>query len=178
MKIITDNAAYIQNSDIMQIMAFENVIPGEFMNEMFNGGYVYINDSNYYAFKKFEGPQTIEFINGLDWIVDYGEVKDMPEEDIANMCCLLADEYNGIAEKYNNLTPHQRKLNHSLSTECDKKEYKINALKEFVMFRRGVIPMEIPDEFDLPESYGIKPEERKSIVKRVRSLFNKNKKNQ
>ena len=178
MKIISDNAVYVQKSDIMQVMQFERTIPAEIVESMFTSGPIIINSSNCFDFVKFTSPASMEFFAGLDWIVDYGEVKDMPEEDILALCNSLADDYNAIAETYNNLTPHQRKINHTLSTECDKKGYKIDGLREFVWFRRGDLPVTIPDEFDLPESYGIKPKERKNVVKRIRTLFNKNKKNQ
>ena len=56
MKIITENAAYVQK-----------------------------NDNNRYEFVKFEDKNEIEFFKNLDWMVDYNSVKDLNEEDFLNL---------------------------------------------------------------------------------------------
>ena len=80
MKIITDNAAYVQKNDLMYLNSSSLAIPGSIYMKVFGWGITVINDRNRYEFVKFEEDSEIEFFKDIDWMIDYNEVKDLTEE--------------------------------------------------------------------------------------------------
>ena len=53
--------------------------------KVFGNGVTIINDSNRYDFVKFDEESEIEFFKGLDWMIDYNEVKDLSEDEIIKL---------------------------------------------------------------------------------------------
>ncbi len=69
MKIITDNAVYVQKNDIAYLNQIDLAIPASVFMKFFGNGIV-INDSNRYEFVKFEELEEIDFFKGIDRMID------------------------------------------------------------------------------------------------------------
>ena len=70
MKIITDNAVYVQKNDIAYLYSSDLEMPVSVFMKVFGKGDTIIDDSNRYDFVKFEDESEIVFFKGLDWIID------------------------------------------------------------------------------------------------------------
>jgi hypothetical protein len=84
-KIINSDSAYVQKNDIAYLNSFDLPIPFSIFMKVFGNGVTIINDSNRYDFVKFDEESEIEFFKGLDWMIDYNEVKDLSEDEIIKL---------------------------------------------------------------------------------------------
>lgn len=66
MKIITEEAVYIQKNDIEHLYLVELPIPSSIFIKVFGNGVITINDDNRYDFIRFSGEKEIEFFKSLD----------------------------------------------------------------------------------------------------------------
>lgn len=165
MKIITENAVYVQKNDIVYLNNIELAIPASIFMKVFGNGIVIINDSNRYEFVKFEAPEEIEFFKGIDWMIDYNEVKDLSEEEIISLGQSIAEEKNNIAQRFNSMTPEERKENMNMVSQYELLDFKMYSLRDFLWFRQGHIKMKLPKEL----------EQEKGIRKLIRTIFDKRK---
>ena len=53
--------------------------------KVFDRDVIIINNRNRYDFVEFDAPEEIEFFKGIDWMIDYNEVKDLSEEGIITL---------------------------------------------------------------------------------------------
>ena len=111
MKIITDIAVYVQKNDIAYLNQTELPLPASIFMKVFGNGIVIIDDSNRYEFVEFDTPEEIEFFKGIDWMIDYNAVKDLSEEETIALGQNIAEEKNGIAQRFNSMPPAERKQN-------------------------------------------------------------------
>ena len=124
MKIITDNAVYVQKNDIAYLNQTDLTIPASIFMKVFGNGIVIINDSNRYEFVKFETPEEIEFFKGIDWMIDYNEAKDLSEEEIIALGQKIVEEKNNIAQRFNSMTPEEKKENMDMVFQCELLDFK------------------------------------------------------
>ena len=75
MKIITDNAVYVQKNDIAYLNQTDLAIPASIFMKIFGNDIV--DDNNRYEFIKFDTPEEIEYFRNIDWMIDYNEVKNL-----------------------------------------------------------------------------------------------------
>ena len=61
MKIITEDAAYVQMNDMMHLNQSDLPIPASVFMKVFGQGIVIIDNSNRFDFVKFEESEDIEF---------------------------------------------------------------------------------------------------------------------
>ena len=162
MKIITENAVYVQKNDIAYLHHTDLPIPASIFMKVFGNGIVIINDDNRYEFEKFEDPSEIEFFNGLDWIIDYNSVKDLSDDEIIEMGQRIAKAKNQIAEQFNSMSKDERKKNLGMVTQCELLDFKMYSLRDILWFKQGHLKMTLPDK-------------EKGIQKLMRSFFPKRK---
>ncbi|MBO5138454.1 MAG: hypothetical protein J6B89_02310 [Bacilli bacterium] len=151
MKIITDNVAYVQKNDIACLNQTDLVIPASIFMKVFGYGRVIIDDSNRYEFFEFEAPEEIEFFKVIDWMIDYNEVKDLSEEETIALGQSIVEEKNSIAQRFNSMTPEERKNNISMVSQCELLDFKIHSLRDVLWFKQGHIKMELPEGVDLQD---------------------------
>lgn len=171
MKIITDNAVYVQKNDIAFLNQTDLAIPASIFMKVFGNGIVIIDDSNRYEFVKFEAPEEIELFKGIDWMIDYNEVKDLSEEETIALGQSIAEEKNNIAQRFNSMTPEERKKNMTMVSQCELLDFKMYSLRDVLWFKQGHIKMELPEGVDLPAGF----EQEKGIRKLIKTIFNKRK---
>ncbi len=162
MKIITENAVYVQKNDIAYLHHTDLPIPASIFMKVFGNGIVIINNDNRYDFFKFEDPSEIEFFNGLDWIIDYDSVKDLSDDEIIEMGQSIAQSKNQIAKQFNSMSLKERKKNLDMVTQCELLDFKMYSLRDILLFKQGQLKMTLPNK-------------EKKIQKLMRNIFPKRK---
>ena len=143
----TKDKLYLQISDIIFIFKHELNIPEEVKKD-FNDKLKIKNISGVeddpYTFKLFTNPSTIEFVNGLEYIMDYNEYKTLSVHDIYEKAYLLQDKKQELALSFNKLSLKEREKKQDVVMLCDELDYKIFSLRDLVWFKEGNITMIIP----------------------------------
>lgn len=165
MKIITDNAVYVQKNDIAYLTQINLTMPlSIFMKFIGCGnGEVTIDNSNKHEFIKFETPEEIEFFKNIDWIIDYNEVKDLTEEENMALGQRIAEEKNALGKIFNSMSEEQRKANMNIFNYCQLLDLKMYSLRCVLWFKQGVKELELPRGVELPD--GLEPKRYYQIYK-------------
>lgn len=153
MKIITCDAVYVQKNDVAFLTHTDLPIPASIFMKVFGNGITIINDNNRYEFLKFEDECEIQFFKSLDWIVDYDSVKDLGESQIIELAEGIAYQQNDIVSIYNNMTIDEQRKNQHMFYECEKLDFKIYSLRDFLWFKQGHIKYCLPKGIEYPEDY-------------------------
>ena len=165
MKIITNDSAFVQKNDIAYLSQSGLEIPASIFLKVFGGGVVIIGDHNRYDFVEFDAPEEIEFFKGIDWMIDYNEVKDLSEEEIISLGQSIAEEKNRIAQNFNSMELEERKRNMDMVSQCELLDFKIYSLRDFLWFKQGHIKMKLPTGF----------EQERGIKKLIKTISDKKK---
>ncbi len=168
MKIVMDQAVYVQKNDIAHLNQSDLPIPASIMMKVFGGEVVIIDDRNRYEFIKFEDEKEIEFFRQIDWMVDYNEVKDLSDEEFIKLAQTIAHEKNTIAKKYNAMSMQERRKHSEMVTQCELLDFKIYSLRDVLWMKQGNLKIQLPKEV-------IDSENDRSIRKLVKKLFPKKK---
>lgn len=139
--------------------------------KVFGSGIVIIDDSNRYEFVEFNTPKEIEFFKGIDWMIDYNEVKDLSEEETFELGQSILEEKNAIAKKFNSMSKEEKEKNRNMISQCKLLDFKIYSLRDFLWFKQGQIKMKLPNGVDSPNGF----EQEKGIKKLVKTIINKKK---
>lgn len=148
MKIITDNAVYVQKNDIAYLNQTDLAIPASIFMKIFGNDIV--DDNNRYKFIKFDTPEEIEYFRNIDWMIDYNEVKNLSEEEIIALTQSIVEEKNNIAQRFNSMDPEAREENMNMVFWCELLDFKIYSLRDILWFKQGHIQMELPEDVDIP----------------------------
>ena len=170
MKIITDNAAYVQINDITFLNHCDLPIPASVFMKSFGFGIFVVDDSNRYDFKEFNKPEDIEFFKNIDWMIDYNEVKDLSDEEHIALAQSIADEMNAIAEKFNSMSPKQKKKNINMISQLELLEFKFDSLRDVYWFKHDDLKMNLPEGVEYPAGF----KQENGAKKLIRKIFNKN----
>ena len=146
MKIVTDNAVYIQNKDIIYLSRINVPVPSSLFNQIYNNDIVIIDDLNGNGFVKLDKDSEIQFFKSLDWIVDYQNVKDLNIDDFKKLKQKIINEKNQIANQYNSMSDKERKENINIVNRFDLLEYKLHSLKEILNYKLGQLDIKMPKE--------------------------------
>ena len=146
MKIVTDNAVYIQNKDIIYLSRINVPVPSSLFNQIYNNDIVIIDDLNGNGFVKLDKDSEIQFFKSLDWIVDYQNVKDLNIDDFKKLKQKIINEKNQIANQYNSMSDKERKENINIVNRFDLLEYKLHSLKEILNYKLEQLDIKMPEE--------------------------------
>ena len=94
MKVITNDAIYIQRSDFANIIKINLNVPTTLRLQAFNKSCFMLDDDNRFDFMRFDKPEEVAYLKSLDWIIDYSSVKDLSEEEIIKMSNKLIEQRN------------------------------------------------------------------------------------
>ena len=169
MKIITDNAVYVQKNDIAYLNSSDLVMPISVFMKVFGKGVTINDDSNRYGFVKFEDESEIDFFKGLDWIIDYNEVKNLGEEQIVDLLNNIADAQQKVVTTFNSMPEEERRVHSDMVTQCELLEFKFYSLRDILLLKQGHISMKLPEGIDYPDEYS----QEKDILKLIKTVFNK-----
>lgn len=170
MKIITNEAVYVQKNDIGFLNQTDLPIPASIFLKVFGNGITIIDNSNRFEFVKFEGESEIEFFKSQDWIVDYDSVKDLDESQIMELGQAVAQQQNNIATQYNSMTNDDRRKNKHMVFECERLDFKMYSLRDTLWFKQGHLQFDLPEGIDYPGGF------RKIEEKGLRKILSRFKK--
>jgi len=176
MKIVTNNAAYVQKNDLIHLNQSGLDIPASVYLKVFGQGITIVDDSNRYEFVKYEKSNEIEFFKNIDWMVEYTEVKDLTENEIMELAEKINEEMNTIADTYNSMSDDNKRKNYNMTERFELLEFKMYSLRDVLWFKQGHLTWALPEDIEYPAIIlAPQEEEEKGIKKLVKSIFNKNK---
>lgn len=174
MKIITDNAVYVEKNDIAFLATTNSEIPKSIFMKIFkNGSFCYNN--NKWSFLKFEGKESIEYFKQLDWIIDYNDVRNLSEEEFIQIDDAIADKKERIENAFNIISIDAYLKNYNMILEWEKLNHIMYSLRDILWFKKGflikdlaIIPAEREFAFDEHEKceYQISADYNKLLVSR------------
>lgn len=144
-KIINSDSAYVQKNDTAYLNSFHLLIPFSIFMKVFGNGVTIINDSNRYDFVKFDEESEIEFFKGLDWMIDYNEVKDLSEDEIIKLAKNIEKEREKIATTFNSMSKKEKNQHIDMVTKCDLLEFKFYSLRDILWLKQGHISIKLPE---------------------------------
>ena len=144
MKVIYDNCVYVQKNDLAYLEASDLPIPASVFTRVFGNGITIIDDRNRYDFVLFKEKAEIDFFKGLDWMVDYNELKNLSEEEIIKLAENTNEERNEIVATYNSMPVEERQKHGDMVTKCDLLEFKFYSLRDILWMKQGHISINIP----------------------------------
>jgi hypothetical protein len=144
MKVIYDNCVYVQKNDIAYLEASDLPIPASVFTRVFGNGITIIDDRNRYDFVLFKEKAEIDFFKGLDWMVDYNELKNLSEEEIIKLAENTNKERDEIVLTYNSMPVEERQKHGDMVTKCDLLEFKFYSLRDILWMKQGHISINIP----------------------------------
>lgn len=168
MKVITNDAIYVQMNDLAYLMTSDTPIPASIMMKVFGRGMVIINDDNRYDFVRFTEDDEIEFFKDLDWIVDYDELKDKSDEELLKFGKSVAENRDSIATLYNKMSLEDRKQHPEMVEQCDLLEFKMYSIRDFLWYKQGHITMHLPIENTMKKE---EPPKKKAGIKELIKRF-------
>ena len=174
MKIITNDAIYVQKNDMAYLNNTNITIPASIFMKVFGKGIVIINDLNRYEFVKFEDKKEIDFFKQLDWIIDYEDVRNLNEKEILKLARTVADEKAKIALEFNKMSEKEMAANTDMVDEYELLKYKLYSLRDVLDFTRGELKFNLPEGVEYPTYYQVKEEKG---IKRLFKKINKNSNN-
>ena len=176
MKIITNDAAYVQKNDIAYLNQTDLDIPASIYLKACETGTFIVDDSNRYEFIRFNKSDEIQFFKNQDWILDYNQVKDKTEDELIEYCERIITQYNELAETFNALSEQEQMQNTKLDMQCDLLAFKLFSLQEFIFYRKGLLEMQLPSElpkespFIISSRTFINPDQELSLPQKTRVL--------
>lgn len=173
MKIITNDAIYVQKNDIAYLNNTNITIPASIFMKVFGKGIVIINDLNRYEFVKFEDKKEIDFFKQLDWIIDYEDVRNLNEKEILKLARTVAEEKAKIALEFNKMSEKEMAANMDMVDEYELLKYKLYSLRDVLDFTRGELKFNLPEGVEYPTYYQVKEEKGiKRLFKKIRRNTN------
>lgn len=178
MKILTKDGIYVQKNDIAYLTQSDKSIPESIFLTVFGqGSYTIIDDSNRYEFVKFTSTEEIEYLNALNWIVDYNSLKDLSTEELENKFNELADKRRALADKYNNMSIEEKMKNIELVDECENLRYMMLNINDINLFKHGRLSMTLPKGVERPtldiENEQVEGRKAKGFQKVIKRVFKK-----
>ncbi len=140
---------YVQLNDLMMMMQFDSLIPSEVMEKVFENIFI-VTDENRFEFKEFVEESTVEFFEACDWILDFRKYKNMTQEEIINDGQAIAEEMNGLAQKWNNMTEMEREEHSEFMSRYERLEFKMKSTAEILWTKQGhrVMPFPVVPDYE------------------------------
>ncbi len=177
MKIFKDGKVYVQKNDMVYVNHSDMAIPASIFMKLFGNGIVIIDNSNRYEFVEFSEPSEVEFFKGIDWIVDFEDIKDLSEEEIVSLGQQVAEEKNEKAKAFNSLSEEERKAHYEATVQqMEQYDFKMHTLRDVIMYKRGELSFELPAGVECLMTK--QPEENKGVKAFVKRILNGVKKQQ
>ena len=173
MKIINKDVAYVQKNDIAYLNTTDLPIPLSIYAKVFGFETSIVNDNNRYSFIKLDDKSEIEYLKGIDFVVDYNDYKDLSEEEMTKILDSIKDEYYKVVDEFNAMTKEERTKHHNLITQSENLEFKYCTIRDILWFTQGHIKFELPEGVDYPKHYK-KPISGKVFFNKPNSNVNNN----
>lgn len=155
MKIITKDCAYVQYTDIAELIDALIVTKAECPQSVLETCYgttFTCNSDNQFEFMEFYNEDAIEFFKNLNYIVDYDDVKETSEEALAKYSNSLAFNRNKMIQTYNQMSKQkQDEYQEDVELRTRLLDHKIQTLEQFRLFKAGKLRMDLPEGIEYPK---------------------------
>lgn len=132
------------NFDIIQFRK-ELAIPASIFLKVFGNGITIINDRNRYNFVCFTEAEDIEYFKQLDWMIDYGKVKNMSEEELENLLSIMLDKMDFLDKAEQSIPVNQSQKRHELLQAFSLLVFKFCSLRDILWYKQGHISLNLPE---------------------------------
>lgn len=164
MKIITKDAIYVEEFDILYLNASDFPIPTSIMIKAFEDHRPPNDDDNKHIFIKYTEDNDIDFLKKCEWIIDYNKIRESSKKDIDGLIDGIIAERNLISQVYLAMSEKEKRKNGHMITECELLNYKIRSIREAYLIKEGKIVIKFP--VDIEDSKTEKTKGINRILKR------------
>lgn len=154
MKIITDDIVYVQKIDLVNLILYNSIVPISILYAVYGKEKSpIILDSEKYDFIAFSNQDEIECFKNANWLLDYDNIKDLTEAELCELYNNLSLEAGSLEQRLNldDMGSTGRRNNLNIETQYQLLSYKAISLREFMLFRQGIISMNLPMGINYPE---------------------------
>lgn len=161
MKIIRENAVYVQSRDIDYLMQSRILVPQFICTKPI--GNLRRND-----FVKFVDPEKIAYFNSLDWIIDFDKYSSLTEKEIILLGQEVVDEKNQISKEFYGLDDEVRSESVDMLIRESLLNFKMYALRDLLWQKKGYISFQFPEELGYEN-----PEGNLGFIKKLKAMIKK-----
>lgn len=184
MKIITDNAIYVQRKDIGELLRSDMPMPG-LISLLGNSSFsVFINNLKGEEFIRFVEDDECQYFMNQDWILDLNEVKNLSFDELIKLGQKTSNERNDIATKFNLLPENEKnELYDETMLTCKLLDYKVESIRDFILIKKGFIAVSWPTDVKVPDDIVVtpylksttsEPKNKFNVFQLIKSKFKKN----
>lgn len=150
MKVLKDNKIYVQKNDMAYLNSSGLDIPASIFMKVFGQGITIIDNSNRYEFIEFTKPEEVEFFKGVDWIVDYNEVKNLSEEELIEFGQSVGNAKGEKIKQFNAMPEEDRRQQYERVTmDLELMDFKMYTIRDIIMLKRGQLSFPLPNGVEL-----------------------------
>lgn len=145
MKIITDNAVYIQKVDLEFFKYELRSLPKFISLKIFENKEIDMDDYEKYDFLKFEDEEIIEFLKKIDWIIDYDLVKNLTDDEIREIGRTYAEKFESVNKKIYTTSPNKKDYK-DLLQQSKLLFYQLRSIEDLLDFKGGRLKITLPKD--------------------------------
>lgn len=143
MKIIQDNAIYVQKVDLEFLKYDARILPENILKSIFENPQIDLDDYEKYDLFKFDEPQDVEFFQKLDFIVDYTVIQDYNNDELKKYAETCQNEFESIAQQLYNADKNDLEYA-TMSFRYKVLSYRQISLYHIGEFKHGLLDMPLP----------------------------------
>lgn len=164
MKIEIDGTTYIQIKDLKRLRDSNMLLTNSllFILHILSNNYLEYEEEDFIKLKD----KDIS-LEGIDWIIDFDDIKTCSEDDIIKRCNRLITQRNKLADIYNSFSIADRIKNIKMFIRSKDLEYNINSYKDLLEVMRGNKVMELPKGVEFPDGF-IKENKVKKLINKLK----------
>lgn len=143
MKIMRENALYIQKIDLEFLKYYYRILPEDISNMIFSNPEINLDDLSKYDFLKIEDPQVIKYFQNVDAIIDYNSIENYSIDELGEIGKKYNIEFDIIARQLYTTNKSDSKYAHILS-QYKELNYKIKTLVDIIDYKNGLLILNLP----------------------------------
>ena len=137
MKIIKEDAAYVQKIDLANLRDFDGPMPATVFMKLFSREAIIIENSDAEQFVKFDSKNEVEFFKRADWILDYDFYNAKDVDELYSFAEEMIEEINNLTIEYNELSGEEQCKNGMKIEQMNLLIYEIQSLEILIMKKQG-----------------------------------------
>jgi hypothetical protein len=137
MKIIKEDAAYVQKIDLANLSDFDGPMPTTVFMKLFSREASIIEDTDAEQFVRFDSKNEVEFFKKADWILDYDFYNAKDADELYSFAEEMIEEINNLTIEYNELSGEEQCKNGMKIKQMNLLIYEIQSLRSLIIKKRG-----------------------------------------
>ena len=162
MKILMNDRIFVQIKDIAFLIHVFPYIsqdcPKQLLKKCFSKVLI-CNEENKYNFIEFNDIEEIEFLDSLNFIVNYYDYESLDFKEIIRNIENIGNELNNIVDKYQDLDKKTQEKQYDKFTYLfELKYYRMNSIREIYKIKAGELKVDLPviEEKSILKEKGLK----------------------